>query len=73
MEVYNLLQDPENSCIRDAIKELRRGHRVYIYKTNILEEVKKQFNNLEIKKKDFYWIVKNNDKILMKRGRKKIA
>lgn len=69
MEGYS--QDAELSCIRDAIAELRRGNRVYIYKSNILEEVKKAFNNLEIIKKDFYWTVKNNGEILTRRGRPK--
>lgn len=64
MEGY--FHDTEQNCIRDTIKELKRGHKVYIYKAKILEEVKKAFNNLEIKKKDFYWSVKNNDKILKK-------
>lgn len=64
MEGYNW--DTELTCLRDAISELKRGHRVYIYNSKILEEVKKEFNNLEIKKRDFYWSVKNNDKILKK-------
>lgn len=64
-------KDTESCCLSDTMAELRRGNKVYIYNPNILEAVKKEFNNLEIIKKDFYWTVKNNGEILTRRGRPK--
>ena len=47
----------EELFLSSAITDLRKGLITYVYKENILEELKKIFSDLDIRKKDFYWIV----------------
>ena len=51
--------DREEQFLSDAILDLRHGETTYVYKEHILEELKKIFNDLEIKWFDFYWRVRN--------------
>ena len=45
--------------LSDAILDLRRGEITYVYKDFILDELKHIFSDLDIRKNDFYWTVRN--------------
>jgi hypothetical protein len=51
--------DLEEQFLSDAITDLNRGETTYVYKQNILDKLKGIFNELEIKKNEFYWAVRN--------------
>lgn len=54
----NYKNDLSDEFLRDAILDLKHGKTTYVYKEHILNEIKKVFSNLDIRRKDFYWIVK---------------
>lgn len=43
-----------------ATTDLKKGLTTYVYKKPILEQLKVIFDDLDIKRKDFYWTVKVN-------------
>ena len=49
----------EELFMSHAIMDLKRGHITYVYKDYILENLKQIFNNLDIRKNEFYWAVRN--------------
>lgn len=68
---YESRIDLEDEFYKDAVLDLKHGKTTYVYKSKILERLKQTFTDLEITKKDFYWAVKSNKKIKLKRGRPK--
>lgn len=54
-------KNEEEIFISSAINDLRKGNTTYIYKEKQLEELKKVFNDLDIKRKEFYWVVRNKE------------
>ena len=56
-------KNTEEMFLSDAILDLRHGETTYVYKQCILDELKKVFKDLEIKKFDFYWRVRNKEVI----------
>lgn len=55
------LLDAEEEFLQDAILDLRHGETIYVYTKYILEELKKVFNDLEIRRFEFYWRIRNNE------------
>lgn len=53
----------EEKFLADAILDLEHGLTTYVYKEHILNKLKEIFKDLDIKRKDFYWTVKNNEVI----------
>lgn len=53
--------DAEERFITDAILDLERGQTTYVYKEHILDRLKEIFKNLDIKRNDFYWAVRNKE------------
>lgn len=47
--------------LSDAILDLQRGETTYVYKENILDKLKEIFGNLDIRRNDFYWSVRNKE------------
>ena len=47
--------------LSDAILDLQRGETTYVYKENILDKLKEIFSNLDIRRNDFYWAVRNKE------------
>ena len=68
---YESRIDLEDEFYKDAVLDLKQGKTTYVYRSKILERIKRTFKDLEITKKDFYWAVKSNKKIKLKRGRPK--
>ena len=56
---YN--SDLEEKFISDAILDLKHGLTTYVYKEHILDELKKVFKDLDIKRNEFYWTVRNKE------------
>lgn len=54
--------DGYDTCLRDAAKDLRHHRRTFVYKEEIVEELKKKFKDLEVRKEDFYWVLKRKEK-----------
>lgn len=54
-------RDTEERFLLDAIIDLKQGLTTYIYKEHILDKLKEKFNDLDIRRNDFYWTVKNNE------------
>ena len=65
--------DSEERCYKDAVSDIKRGTRkIYVYNKNILNKIQKEFDNIEVKKKDFYWeIINNNEPFPKKKDRHK--
>lgn len=51
----------EELFLSDAINDLKKGNTTYIYKEMYLDKLKERFSDLEIARKDFYWVVKNKE------------
>lgn len=54
-------KNSEERFLLDAIMDLKQGLTTYIYKEKHLEKLKEKFKNLDIRKNDFYWRVRNNE------------
>lgn len=54
-------RDAEELFLSHAIMDLKRGHTTYVYRDYILESLKQMFKKLDIKRKDFYWEVRNKE------------
>lgn len=51
----------EDRFYRDAVLQIKhKKPRVYIYNKKIMERIQKEFPDLQIVKRDFYWEVINN-------------
>jgi hypothetical protein len=53
--------EPEEKFLSDTILDLQRGITTYVYKKNILDKLKEIFKDLDIKRNDFYWTVRNKE------------
>ena len=53
-------KDGDKLFLLDAIQDLKHGLTTYVYKEHILDKLKQIFNNLDIRRNDFYWTVKVN-------------
>ena len=53
-------KDGDKRFLLDTIQDLKKGLTTYVYKKPILDKLKDVFNDLDIKRNDFYWIVKVN-------------
>lgn len=69
MNLIRCETNPEEKFLADAILDLKHGSTTYVYKQCILDKLIKQFNDLEIIKEEFYWVVKCKSKQKLKRGR----
>ena len=59
---YNAQErNSEELFLSHAVMDLKRGHTIYVYRDYILESLKQIFNNLDIKRNDFYWEVINKE------------
>ena len=63
--------DSEERYYRDVILQIKQGKKkIYVYNKSIVDRVQTEFEKIEIKKKDFYWeITNNNEPFPMKKGR----
>jgi hypothetical protein len=52
--------DLSDEFLSDAKRDLKQGLTTYVYKEHILNKLKDVFNDLDIKRNDFYWTVKVN-------------
>lgn len=56
---YNTQErNSEELFMSQAIKDLKQGLYVYVYRDYILSSLMLMFKNLEVKRYDFYWEVK---------------
>ena len=53
--------DAEERFITDAILDLERGQTTYVYKEHILNQLKEIFKDLDIRRNEFYWKVRNKE------------
>lgn len=56
MRIRNEIE-PNEKFYRDAISDLKKHKRVYVYKEEVLEKIKEKYDDLNIRKWDFYWEV----------------
>lgn len=56
---YN--SDLEEKFIIDAIQDLQKGQTTYVYKERVLNKLKEVFKDLDIRRNDFYWSVRNKE------------
>ena len=54
-------RDSVELFLSHAVMDLKCGHTTYVYRDYILESLKQMFNNLDIKRNDFYWEVRNKE------------
>lgn len=54
--------DGYSMCLHSAITDLRHYKRVFVYKSEIVEELKEKFDDLIIRKGDFYWEINRKRK-----------
>lgn len=55
--------DPEEMMFRDVVNQMikEKTSTAYVYNENIVKRLEESMPNLDIKKKDFYWMVKRKD------------
>ena len=54
--------DSEERYYRDVILQIKQGKKIiYVYNKEILNKIQEQFENIDVKKKDFYWEITNNN------------
>lgn len=53
--------EPEEKFLSDTILDLQRGLTTYVYKEHILDRLKEIFKDLDIRRNDFYWTVRNKE------------
>ncbi len=61
----------EELFLSASILDLRQGRITYVYKQNILDKLKEIFDDLDIKRVEFYWSVRKKKIIKAKTGRPK--
>lgn len=54
-------RNPEELFLSQATTDLKKGLTTYVYKEDILEKLKDIFSNLDIRKSEFYWAVRNKE------------
>lgn len=55
--------DDEDKFYRDVTYQIKEGkRRIYIYNKYIMERIKKEYPDLPIKEREFYWEVFNEKK-----------
>lgn len=54
-------RDAEELFMSHAVMDLKRGEIIYVYRDYILENLKQMFNNLDIRRNEFYWTVRNKE------------
>lgn len=64
-------KNAEEQFISSAILDLRQGRITYVYKQSILDKLKEIFDDLDIKRVEFYWSVRKKEIIKAKTGRPK--
>ena len=52
-------KNEEDLFISDAITDLKRGETTYVYREKQLDKLKEIFKDLDIRRNDFYWTVRN--------------
>lgn len=62
MARFTYKKNAEEIFLSDAILDLERGLTTYVYREEILDRLKEIFKNLDIKRNEFYWTVRNNEK-----------
>ena len=60
-EPFEYGRNSEERFLADAITDLRQGNTTYVYKEYILDKLKGIFNDLDIRRNDFYWSVRNKE------------
>ena len=65
--------DEEERHYRDVVLQIKHGIRkIYVYNKKIIDRVQSEFENIEIKKKEFYWEITNsNNPFPKEKGRPK--
>jgi hypothetical protein len=75
IDTYGYDKNTEERFLSDAILDLQRGLTTYVYKERYLDRLKQIFDDLDIKKCDFYWSVRNKERkasrVKLGRGRPK--
>lgn len=54
-------KDADELFLSSAITDLRKGLITYVYKDHILEQLKNIFKDLDIRRNEFYWTVRNKE------------
>lgn len=54
-------KNEEELFISAAILDLQHGKTTYVYKEHILDKLKEIFKDLDIRRNDFYWKVRNKE------------
>lgn len=59
---YNAQErNSEELFLSQAVKDLKQGLTVYVYRDYILSNLMLMFKNLDVKRYDFYWEVNNKE------------
>ena len=53
--------EPDERFLSDTILDLQRGLITYVYKEHILNKLKEIFKDLDIRRNEFYWTVRNKE------------
>lgn len=53
--------EPEERFLSDATLDLQRGLTTYVYRDYILDKLKEIFKDLDIRRNEFYWTVRNKE------------
>jgi hypothetical protein len=64
--------NPEERFLSDATLDLRQGLITYVYKESTLDKLKQIFSDLDIRKNEFYWTVRNKEMDIKREHKAKI-
>ena len=57
----NYKKDLSEEFLSAAILDLQHGLTTYVYKEHILDKLKEIFKDLDIRRNEFYWTVRNKE------------
>ena len=60
-EKFSYEKNPEELFLSQATMDLRKGLTTYVYKEHFLDKLKEIFKDLDIRRNDFYWTVRNKE------------
>lgn len=54
-------RNPEEMFLSQATMDLKHGLTTYVYRDYILDKLKQIFKDLDIRRNEFYWTVRNKE------------
>lgn len=70
--VNEYVLDDERNFMNQVMLDMKKGITTYVYNPKIIEKLKEIFDDLEVERVEFYWIVKSKKAKKMVKGSGKV-